>query len=197
MTEVAATGGGPANQIPGAVYFIDGPIEDLDNLDDTDNTTTTFVYIPQPSGGAYHIQVSGTVQHLVSMWRVSCQAAPSIPSSQSQVPSTSAGAFQQSVTLDPHVFGLPQVLISDVSSQEGNSGTFEPRLHRQPLPNPQLPVTIDYATADGTATTADHRLSGDKRHTDIHSGMGRSLRPSTLRSSGTPSTSSTRRSSSI
>ncbi|HEX2914300.1 MAG TPA: Calx-beta domain-containing protein [Chloroflexia bacterium] len=51
--------------------------------------------------------------------------------------------------------GVPTLAINDVSQAEGNSGTTAFNF-TVTLSNPSAqPVTVDYATADGTATTAD------------------------------------------
>ncbi len=53
----------------------------------------------------------------------------------------------------------PTISINDVNQTEGNSGTTL-FIFTVSLSNPSFqPITVDYATADGTATTADNDYS--------------------------------------
>ena len=61
----------------------------------------------------------------------------------------------------------PTLTIDDVSHNEGNSGTTNARVHGHRSAAAQAaPVTVDFATADGTAT-APQRLHGDLGHADL------------------------------
>jgi hypothetical protein len=62
---------------------------------------------------------------------------------------TRIGAFRF-----PHC--VPSIGISDVSQNEGNSGTTSFDFHVTLSGPSSVPVTVDYATADGSATTADN-----------------------------------------
>jgi hypothetical protein len=122
VTGLTAAGSPALDQIPGAVYFTDGPVEDLDGLDEADQTISQFIEIPQPSGGTFQVQ----------------EGAPSSPSElqvasirpdgafdqQREVnePGTASGPIQYPVTLDPAIFA-PQLSISNVTAPLGHSGT--------------------------------------------------------------------------
>ena len=59
VTGLASGTSQPVNDIANAVYFTDGPVEDLTG-NNPGTTTTQFVYISQPGPGNYEIEGSGT-----------------------------------------------------------------------------------------------------------------------------------------
>ena len=61
---------------------------------------------------------------------------------------------------------LPTLSVTDASVIQDSSGTHRPRLHGDAVGGDETPVTVDYATADGTAT-AGQRLHGDQRHAHL------------------------------
>ena len=156
VTGLTASGQPALDQIPGGVYFSDGSVEDLDDTSDTDDSVATFVYVPQPAGGTYQIAEDGSASS------ARCSTTSILPGGgmdQDQVttvPPTAGGAALYPVTLDPSVYGAPHVSISGATAPRGHSGVtafdFTVSLSSQPSTS----ATVNYATADGTATVANN-----------------------------------------
>ncbi|WP_169979885.1 Calx-beta domain-containing protein [Tautonia rosea] len=143
------------NQIPDAVPFADLPIADLDGTSSLATTATASVYLPLPPGGNFTIRVSGS-SHPSSVTIAS--ALPDSPFEQWQaldLPPNPGTPSEFSIFLDPNIYGVPHVTIAGAEAIEGDIGTtefvFPVTLSRAPTG----PLTIAYATADGSATVAD------------------------------------------
>ena len=109
------------------------------------------------------------------------------------VPDNVTIADNQGVGDDHRRRPAPSLTINDVTLTEGDAGTANMTFTVTLSAASGKTVTVDYATADGTATVPG-RLHRVGRHADVHPGQhhaGRSPCPS----SATRSTSSTRRSS--
>ncbi len=144
-----SSGGQPENQIPNAICFEDGPVENLSG-DDSDATTTDFVYITQPTSGAYTVQGgAGTGTSQVESVGVSSSG---LIQSQQETAGDGGTLPEYSLSYDSSSPGEPVLSISDVSAPKGHSGVTGFEFAVSLSTQPPEPVTVDYATADGTAS---------------------------------------------
>jgi hypothetical protein len=76
---------------------------------------------------------------------------------QEYIPTTSAGNINWRTRIGAFRFAgcVPDVSIDDVTQNEGDSGTTTSTFTVSLSAPSGLPITVDFATADGTATTAD------------------------------------------
>jgi hypothetical protein len=95
----------PLHQIPNAVYFVDGPVEDLSGQNPGD-ATAQFVYIAQPGAGTYGVELSGAGTAIVTTSGVSSAGQPTAATVVTGS-SSSGTPFQFSVSYDPQPGATP------------------------------------------------------------------------------------------
>src|SRR5262249_45728717 len=142
-------------EIPGAAYVTNGPLEDLSGLHPPDTTYAESLHLRLPSGGAYRIQVNGSSHPSTLIISSVLPGGGVDPQRSIAVPSTAGGSAQSPIPLDPAIFGVPHVSISDASAVEGASGTTDLAFTVTLSRGPAQAVSINYDTADGSATTGD------------------------------------------
>ena len=144
------------NQIPNAVVFEDGPLEDISGAD-ANTSAADFVYIAQPVSGTYLVQGGATTGNS-QIQAVGISSSDGVQFQQSMTGQATGGnLLSTSVNYDPAQADAPTLSISDATASRPQSGTsvfdFNVTLSSQPA----QPVTVNYATADGTATVSVHR----------------------------------------
>ena len=153
ITGFDPSSGQEVSQIPGSASYIDGLEGDASGSDHVESNSV--IELPTPAAGQYTVTITGgaaTEPYTLAVGNVAADG--SIQPAVFKSGTTTAGSsssFQYTFSSSSQ---LPAISISDVTKPEGSAGTtafdFTVSLSAQPT----QAVTLNYTTADNTATLA-------------------------------------------